>query len=148
MTDQSLIQLAYVSQRSERIHDDEIVDEIVLPAMLNNRKLNITGCLWFGPDRFFQILEGEPGLVDALYASIERDQRHDHVMLVKRDLIEKRSFSRFSMRAVGNEELAEVVDDVYTERVSGAQQNGHEQRLSEVVSRAIVALTAWPLSSV
>ncbi|HEY0009150.1 MAG TPA: BLUF domain-containing protein, partial [Tepidisphaeraceae bacterium] len=70
--DTSLIRLTYVSSRVPRLSDDEVV-ELALQANRKNRQLDITGCLWFGSTRFFQILEGPRDAVDALYAHIAVD---------------------------------------------------------------------------
>lgn len=93
-------QLAYTSRRVSGIHDDEVVDEIVLPSILRNRSVGITGCLWFDEDRFFQVIEGPEHEVAALYKKILVDDRHCEVTLLINEPIVMRDFPRFSLRVV------------------------------------------------
>lgn len=100
LADAKLCRLVYVSRRVPNLSDDEVVDGIVLPAILKNRELEITGCLWFDHERFLQVLEGEPGRVMRLYDAICADPRHTAIDLVLLQAIESRSFPRFALRAV------------------------------------------------
>ncbi len=94
------IQLSYRSARPPATTDEVVTDGIVLPAMRFNREHDITGCLWVGPNLFYQVLEGRAHQVDALYASIARDPRHTNVELLSREPVEQRQFGRFSMKLV------------------------------------------------
>lgn len=94
------IEIVYASHRPARMTDAEVVDGIVLPAMRFNRSVGITGCLWFGPGRFVQVLEGAAGEVEALYGRIQRDTRHSDVRPLRSGPIAARSFARWSMRAL------------------------------------------------
>ncbi len=96
----NLHEVIYVSTRAEGISDHEVVDGIVLPSGIKNRRLNITGCLWFSPRRFLQILEGPRKAVEDVYAAILRDQRHRDITTVSSSPITNRSFSRWGMRAL------------------------------------------------
>lgn len=103
-----LTQLVYVSRREEGVSTDDVVDHIVLPAMRKNRRLDVTGCLWFGPKRFVQVLEGAPETIDALYKSIAADHRHDNVTLLNVSPISDRDFARFALKHIQGDEIAEV----------------------------------------
>lgn len=94
------IRLAYVSRRAPHLTDDAIVDDIVLPAMAKNRRLEITGCLWFDQRRFLQVLEGPAESVEGVFASIVADSRHTDVDLIRRAPDEQRSFARWAMKPV------------------------------------------------
>ena len=87
-------QMAYISRRAVGVHDDEIVDEIVLPSIVRNRALGISGCLWFDEKRFFQVLEGDEGSVRSVYRKISIDDRHHDVTLLIDDPIAIRNFPR------------------------------------------------------
>ena len=83
-----LYHLAYLSRRSRDVTDDEVVDGIVLPAMSKNRRLDVTGCLWFSADQFLQVLEGtEPVIVD-LFEEIRVDHRHREVEVLASEPID------------------------------------------------------------
>lgn len=105
---EDLVQLAYVSRREPSLTNREIIDAIVIPGMRRNRALNITGCLWFGDERFLQVLEGDPKEVEGLYDRIRRDKRHFDVQLVSFAPVQQRSFDRFSLKHIESAELVEV----------------------------------------
>jgi hypothetical protein len=46
---------------------------------------------------FFQVLEGQADVVEALYAKIERDARHDQVTLIIKEPLSKRHFDAWTM---------------------------------------------------
>lgn len=95
-----LHELVYVSRRARHVSDENVVDQIVLPAMRVNRDRSITGVLWFDPERFLQILEGPPDEVHRTFDSIRRDPRHSDIDVLCDAPLENRSFERWGMRAV------------------------------------------------
>lgn len=98
---ESLFYLAYASARAAGVTDDDVVDSIVLPSIAKNRTLGITGCMWFSPERFLQVLEGEEAAVRGLFDTIRVDDRHADVDVLASGPIAIRNFERFSMRALG-----------------------------------------------
>ncbi|MHA7812335.1 MAG: BLUF domain-containing protein [Phycisphaerales bacterium] len=96
--------MIYVSKRAEGITDQVVIDEIVLPAGIKNRRLEITGCLWFSRKRFLQILEGPREAVEDVYSTILRDDRHHTITTVSSSPITNRSFARWGMRALAGDE--------------------------------------------
>jgi hypothetical protein len=103
---QNEIQLVYISDRCAST-DDVAINKIKLRAEPNNLRRNITGALLFTEHYFLQYLEGEAAVVDALYASICRDKRHNNVRLLLRKSIQERDFSRWSLgvkKLLDNEE--------------------------------------------
>ena len=63
----------------------------------NNGQVDITGILLFDSGAFFQVLEGEESLVEALYKKIEADPRHSRVTKLIAEPIEERAFGQWSM---------------------------------------------------
>ena len=57
--------LTYVSKLNAILDEEEIL-EIGRISSLNNRKIDVTGVLISVRDYFFQVLEGEEAIVDAL----------------------------------------------------------------------------------
>jgi len=68
---------------------------------------------------FFQVLEGEPAVVDATFDRITRDPRHDKITVIIREPIAERSFEDWSMgyAALAQEELRLIVgrNDFFTD---------------------------------
>ena len=91
-----LIQCIYASAASRDFETDELA-ELLRVARENNAKLGLTGMLLYAEGSFFQVLEGRADVVDALYAKIERDQRHDQVTLIIREPIPERYFDAWTM---------------------------------------------------
>ena len=108
---QNEIQLVYISDRCAST-DDVAINKIKLRAEPNNLRRNITGALLFTERYFLQYLEGEAAVVDALYASICRDKRHNNVRLLLRKSIQQRDFSRWSLgvkKLLDNEENQDLL---------------------------------------
>lgn len=101
------IQCIYASAAS-RAFDTEELAELLRVARDANARLGLTGMLLHAEGSFFQVLEGQADVVDALYAKIERDQRHDQMTLIIREPIPRRSFDAWTMGfyKVSREELA------------------------------------------
>ncbi|MDR6984451.1 hypothetical protein J2X32_003095 [Rheinheimera pacifica] len=108
---QNEIQLVYISDRCAST-DDVAINKIKLRAEPNNLRRNITGALLFTERYFLQYLEGEAAVVDALYASICCDKKHNNVRLLLRKPIQQRDFSRWSLgvkKLLDNEENQDLI---------------------------------------
>ncbi len=90
------ISLVYVSVASHFMTDDELKALIETCRTLNAQK-NITGMLLYRDGYFIQALEGEESAVIALYEKITTDPRHTKCLIVHRQEIAKRYFSRWAM---------------------------------------------------
>jgi hypothetical protein len=77
-------------------------------ARKHNDAAGLTGMLLYTEETFFQVLEGIPDAVDALYVRIERDQRHRQVTKIVAEAIPSRSFAKWTMgfSQVSRKELA------------------------------------------
>jgi hypothetical protein len=102
-----LIQCIYASAASRDFETTELA-ELLGAARADNGKLGLTGMLLYAEGSFFQVLEGQPDVVEALYAKIERDRRHDQVTLIIKEPISKRYFDAWTMGfyEISREELA------------------------------------------
>jgi hypothetical protein len=76
--------LCQCSQSASRAFDTEELAELHQVARDTNARLGLTGMLLHAEGSFFQVLEGQADVVDALYAKIECDQRHAQVTLIIR----------------------------------------------------------------
>jgi hypothetical protein len=66
-----------------------------------NAALDISGILLYEDKSFFQVLEGPPKAVKALYEKIGRDKRHYNVIKIIEEPIGTRSFSEWTMGYAG-----------------------------------------------
>jgi len=77
--------------------DEAMLAGILLSARRNNCRDDITGALICRHDMYLQLIEGPPALIDALYARIAADDRHDEVRLLLTDEIGERMFPAWAM---------------------------------------------------
>jgi len=90
--------IAYTS--TSCIPHDEVqaqIDHIVETAKHKNRKLDITGVLFFLNDCFLQIIEGDEENLRQLMQIIQNDTRHKNIDIVIDCMVEKRGFSQWNM---------------------------------------------------
>ena len=98
--EEGLKRVMYVSTMHASFSDDQII-ELGRLSSLNNQKLGLTGVLISVHEYFFQILEGEPLVLDALLEKIRSDSRHrDMTMLSVEYGLEHRLFRDWGMRTV------------------------------------------------
>jgi Sensors of blue-light using FAD len=79
--------------------DPTVLEAILQQARNRNRELDVSGMLLFENGSFLQVLEGDPAVVDALYAKIAKDPRHTNEVLLLREAIAERTFGDWSMGA-------------------------------------------------
>ena len=91
-----LTQLIYASQPFG--FDDAMLNGILRDARRWNVREGITGALVCRADIYLQLLEGPPPAIDAAFARIGRDDRHDDVRLLLRRTVTDRLFPAWSMR--------------------------------------------------
>jgi hypothetical protein len=91
-----LIQLIYASAAAKPFTAAEL-RELLRLARIKNERLNITGMLLYHRGSFLQVLEGPVSAVNPLLDTIEKDKRHDKVMLLLRREIEARNFADWKM---------------------------------------------------
>jgi hypothetical protein len=91
-----MIQISYVSSSAQPMHTTDLVD-LLQQCLKNNAAEGITGMLLYGNDTFLQTLEGEAGVIDALYDKILHDPRHTQIRCLYRKPIEQRRYAEWSM---------------------------------------------------
>lgn len=91
-----LARLSFISRRSAA-NDvksfDEELDTITEQSRRNNKALNLTGALLFSKGYFCQVLEGEREAVEAMFETIQMDNRHSDVFVLE---FEPTQFRRFT----------------------------------------------------
>ncbi|NNC70857.1 MAG: BLUF domain-containing protein [Flavobacteriaceae bacterium] len=91
-----IFQLTYRSKAVETINSKDL-DNILQTARAVNSSLNITGCLVFFNNLFFQLLEGDQNSVTSLFSAIKTDHRHTNVELLVQEPTEDRLFPNWGM---------------------------------------------------
>lgn len=91
-----LIHLIYSSAAVRPFSQDDL-KRLLSNARFKNDKLGVTGMLLYAECSFFQVLEGRPDDVDALFATIKNDDRHSKVTVIIREPISKRAFANWTM---------------------------------------------------
>ncbi|MEL0643853.1 BLUF domain-containing protein [Olleya sp. Ti.3.14] len=66
-------------------------------TQLKNNSHNITGVLVKRDDVFFQILEGNPIIIDTVYEEIKKDRRHFNILELLNKSISQLSFKSFDI---------------------------------------------------
>lgn len=89
-------QLIYFSTAASAIGQSDI-DAILTASWRDNAEAGITGLLLFMNGVFAQVLEGDPAVVEALYARILADPRHRDAEVLSDKTITVRSFDDWSM---------------------------------------------------
>jgi len=104
-----MIQVTYVSQTSESMSAEQLLD-LLVQCRENNTQKSITGMLLYGNGTFLQVLEGADTVVDELVEQILEDPRHANIEVLGRKPIEQRDYAEWSMGfdLVSNQGLREV----------------------------------------
>lgn len=92
----NLIHCIYSSRATAPMGEPQI-QSLLARSRANNATRDITGMLLYIEGSFFQVLEGDAAVVDALYEVIAADSRHDRVTQIIREPIARRSFGEWSM---------------------------------------------------
>jgi hypothetical protein len=92
----SLIHLIYASVATQAFGKAQLT-ELLQQARGTNERLGLTGMLLHSDGSFFQVLEGEPVVVDQIYQKIRLDKRHGQFTTIIKEPIAKRSFASWSM---------------------------------------------------
>lgn len=88
--------IIYLSWATTPFSDTQL-QELLAVSRTHNAQLGVTGILFYGNERFMQVLEGEEAAVRALYARIRRDPRHGNILTYIDKPVAKRTFARWGM---------------------------------------------------
>ena len=109
----SLISVIYASRAAADFHEHEIPD-LLKQARVANAAHEVTGMLLYIGGAFVQVLEGETGMVDAVFATIGQDKRHLDLTLITRESILERAFEGWTMihKTLDPVEAGELIGEV------------------------------------
>ncbi|MEM1163041.1 MAG: BLUF domain-containing protein [Pseudomonadota bacterium] len=116
-------------------NDYEAIVDIWERSQRNNEKLDVTGTLYFTDNEFFQVLEGETGVVRELMKTIAADERHSNVATVFEFYCASRMFSNWSMKVVSGFKEARLASRFRYETLCEASPNDIG-RLQEILRAA------------
>ncbi len=93
---QALERLVYKSRATE------VMGTLALFNLLNqarerNANLGVTGHLLYVNGMFTQCIEGPSSAIETLWQSIQRDARHDQILVVERGPVKARRFDAWAM---------------------------------------------------
>ena len=92
----ALVHCIYTSVQARPLSDADLA-YLVKESRRKNTAQGLTGILLHVAGTFFQVLEGAPETIDALYTSILRDPRHTRVTRIIYEPISRRFFADSSM---------------------------------------------------
>ncbi len=95
----TLVRLLFTSRSTPDCNLDDIRG-ILEVAREKNMKRGISGILFYDPKYFIQWLEGPRRSVNALYADILKDSRHQDVTILDYQEVDARSFGKWSVAYV------------------------------------------------
>jgi Sensors of blue-light using FAD len=130
-----LIQCIYTSAGTRPFEPAELTD-LLAKARSNNERSGLTGMLLYVDGSFFQVLEGAPDVVDALYVRIEGDPRHVEMTRIIREPIEERSFENWTMGFfhASREDIDRIVGFTGFLRVGHANPDEQADRARKLLS--------------
>jgi hypothetical protein len=82
----------------------EQLGELFSTARSNNKRAGVTGALLLTRNSFVQTLEGDERTVQALFARIKTDLRHDSVEVLESGPVAGRVFARWAMARIADQD--------------------------------------------
>lgn len=125
--------LTYKSVATSAPNESDL-EILVAKARARNRQLGITGLLMFEDGCFLQSLEGPPGALNKVWASIRRDGRHDHIEVLSEHIATARLFSSWDLLV--ERRSSEKKGDIGVTAGAPLALAGHVVRLMELALNA------------
>ncbi len=110
-----LVRLLYASRAVDP--SPQAIEKIITQSRQHNPSSGITGILCFGGNVFLQAIEGGRDAVNALYGQIQRDPRHQDVVLLHYEEIAERRFGGWTMGQVNLNHINTSILLKYSEKL-------------------------------
>jgi len=108
-SEQKLFELTYRSKAAFYLGKAEI-NTMVGNADNNNRSMEVTGCLIYHENQFYQFLEGPMAEVLFTFAKIEKDNRHSDIQVIWKGIREERLFAQWGLILISEKrEIRELI---------------------------------------
>ncbi|MEO8752017.1 MAG: BLUF domain-containing protein [Casimicrobiaceae bacterium] len=92
-----LVQCIYCSASTNAAFRPTDLNALLDECRVKNAKVDVTGMLLYHGGTFFQVLEGDRGVVEPLFEMIGRDKRHNRITKIVVEPIEERAFGAWTM---------------------------------------------------
>ncbi len=86
--------ISYVSSVNTNLTENDIQEVLNYTRNWNNDN-GITGILLYSDGNFFQVLEGEKGILKSLISRIVKDKRHHNVMIIFEKEVSQTAFEDY-----------------------------------------------------
>ncbi|QAA82842.1 BLUF domain-containing protein [Aequorivita sp. H23M31] len=86
--------ICYISKHAPALND-KVQEDLFSFILEHNPPKNITGILLSNQDFFLQVLEGNENILEELFNSIKKDNRHFQILTVLNQPIENRVFKDY-----------------------------------------------------
>ncbi len=103
MRSEPFFHMVYASACGPRFSEAKLLERIE-QGRKRNRDQGVTGMLLFADKTFFEVLEGPRPVLDALFAQVSRDPRHDNVMKLFEGPVSRRAFKEWSVGVPAEQE--------------------------------------------
>jgi len=104
--------IVYTSETDLTGNDvNNVLKDISKKAKINNKKLNITGLLFYHNQRFVQVIEGEKDDLENLLSTIEKDDRHKNIQRIVDEETKKQGFNEWNMDSFNLSEKDSIDSD-------------------------------------
>ncbi|MCK7592253.1 BLUF domain-containing protein [Pseudomarimonas salicorniae] len=111
----SLYRLIYASRASEQMKPDDL-GQILEASQRNNQRVHVSGMLLFSSREFLQCLEGGREAVNATYARILGDPRHEAAVILDYREVARRQFGGWAMHQIAHDWLSRQAILDFSER--------------------------------
>ena len=92
-----LVQMVYISFSSSDELSETGLNDLLKEIRKKNKAKGVTGLLLYNNGTFIQVIEGERSIIEDLFKKLEQDARHNTIVVLLKEKIEKRSFPNWSM---------------------------------------------------
>lgn len=132
MNETSLYLVAYISEAINP--STELAESIANAAAKNNKKLQVSGFLYFIGSTFIQILEGKKNDLLPILGKIERDTRHRNIRYIQVTEIQHEHFKDWHMHFIdGKKFTAKDVNPVLAWNTITIDNPLTDSRIEEMV---------------
>lgn len=119
--------IVYVSTATEEF-SAECLEELASKSAEANKKLGVSGYLYYEDKYFLQYIEGEKETVQSLMNHISRDPRHKVVNVITYDNLPDRYFPSWHMRHLTKPSLVKVkMEDIIMQYIDHLTKSGFEK---------------------
>lgn len=104
-----LVHCIYCSVSTKPVSQADLAT-LLAECRKKNSEAGLTGMLLYSDRTFFQVLEGDRPIVEALLERLTLDKRHERVTKIVLEPIEERSFAQWTMgyAKITKQELADI----------------------------------------